>query len=213
MRDALGGAQAGLGIGVSADGYVTRTAAAAWSSRSRSARRYDAEFSRALDARLREIDASTPGTARTAGRRRRASRCRRCRCSSPAAIASRVETEAAVKRESILNTVGSLALDPAAALRRVSQPLARRPSARCRRCCRSSSSSAPSGSPAPGCRPRPRAPPRCSSASAWTASCCCTSRTGSRSTRIRRPMCPRRSPARRAACCSACGRRRRRSTG
>ena len=87
-----------------------------------------------------------------------------------------VETEAVVKRESILNTVGSLVRDPAAAVHRVPQRCGWSPSGRCRRCCRWSWCSARSASPAPACRPPPPARRRCCSASASTASCCSTSR-------------------------------------
>jgi len=110
MRDALGGAQAGLGIGVNADGYVTRDGRSRLVIAKPQRPPYDAEFSRALDARLREITRSSsdgaspppdaadeeprpPMQVEFAGGHRIA-----------------VETEAAVKRESILNTVGSLAL-------------------------------------------------------------------------------------------------------
>ena len=65
-----------------------------------------------------------------------------------------VETEAVVRRESILNTRRLARADPAAAVPRLPQRLARRASARCRRRCRCSSSSARSGSPAPRCRRR-----------------------------------------------------------
>ena len=103
--------QAGLNIGIGdATATSPRTAAAAWSWRGRSGRR-TTPTSRAR---------STPGCARStradrsrrqpddaAGRRAAAAA---ARSSSPAATASRVETEAVVRRESILNTVGSLAL-------------------------------------------------------------------------------------------------------
>ena len=74
---------------------------------------YDAEFSRALDARLQRdphgrIDA-TAATADTT-KPRRPSHGRRCGSSSPAATASRSKPKRSIKRESILNTVGSLAL-------------------------------------------------------------------------------------------------------
>jgi predicted exporter len=110
MRDALGGAQAGLGIGVNTDGYVTKDGRSRLVIAKPQRPPYDAEFSRALDARLREITRSSsdgaspppesadeeprpPMQVQFAGGHRIA-----------------VETEAAVKRESILNTVGSLAL-------------------------------------------------------------------------------------------------------
>jgi predicted exporter len=107
MRDALGGAPAGLGVGISADGYVTKDGRSRLVIAKPKRPPYDAEFSRALDTRLRGIAASPlaanadaddgeprpPMHVQFAGGHRIA-----------------VETEAAVKRESILNTVGSLAL-------------------------------------------------------------------------------------------------------
>ena len=107
VRDSLGGTQRGLNIGVTEGGYLSAD------NRSRliiaRPRRppFDTDFSRALDARLRQItsettapatsdgdeDAPPPMTVEFAGGHRVA-----------------VETEALVKRESIFNTVGSLAL-------------------------------------------------------------------------------------------------------
>ena len=87
-----------------------------------------------------------------------------------------VETEAVVRRESILNTVGSLALI-LPLLYLVFRSLWLVPSARCRRRSRWCSCSACSASPAPRCRRRRRRRARCCSASASTASCCCTSPT------------------------------------
>jgi predicted RND superfamily exporter protein len=110
VRDSLGGTQRGLNLGVTEGGYVSAD------SRSRliiaRPRRppFDTEFSRALDARLRQVrsevaapstfeednddeDRRPPMIVEFAGGHRVA-----------------VETEALVKRESIFNTVGSLAL-------------------------------------------------------------------------------------------------------
>jgi uncharacterized protein len=108
LRDAMGGAQAGFSVGVSADGYVTPDGHSRLVIARPKRPPYDARFSRALDARLHEIDRGIAGTAaghvdvledeprpplgvQFAGGHRIA-----------------VETEAVVKRESILNTVGSL---------------------------------------------------------------------------------------------------------
>ena len=109
VRDALGGAQAGFSVGISADGYVTPDGHSRLVIARPKRPPYDAEFSRALDARLREIEQAIGGAA--AGRhRRRQTRSRGRRCSVQFAGGHRiaVETEAVVKRESILNTVGSL---------------------------------------------------------------------------------------------------------
>ena len=75
---------------------------------------YDAEFSRALDARLR---ASLPSSSS-----RRAEPALRVEMAGGHRIA--VETEAFIRRESIVNTVGSLVLDSAASVFRVPKPLA-----------------------------------------------------------------------------------------
>jgi predicted RND superfamily exporter protein len=107
LRDSLGGTQRGLNIGVAEGGYLSAD------NRSRliiaRPRRppFDTDFSRALDTRLRQIASDIAGQANGdteddgqpalsvefAGGHRVA-----------------VETEALVKRESIFNTVGSLAL-------------------------------------------------------------------------------------------------------
>ena len=109
LRDALGGSQAGLNIGVSQDGYVTGDGRSRLVIAYPKRPPYDAAFSRALDARLRDIratiretvteppedslEARPPLGVEFAGGHRIA-----------------VETEAFVRRESIMNTVGSLAL-------------------------------------------------------------------------------------------------------
>jgi predicted RND superfamily exporter protein len=108
VRDALGGAQAGFGVGLSADGYVTPDGHRRLVIARPTLPPYDATFSRALDARLREIEhAIAAADARhidgPEGERR-----------PPLGVEFAgghriaVETEAVVKRESILNTVGSL---------------------------------------------------------------------------------------------------------
>ena len=58
LRDALGGAQAGFSVGISADGYVTPDGHSRLVIARPKRPPYDAAFSRALDARLREIEAS-----------------------------------------------------------------------------------------------------------------------------------------------------------
>jgi predicted RND superfamily exporter protein len=108
VRDAVGGAQAGFTAGISADGYVTPDGHSRLVIARPKRPPYDARFSRALDATLRQIEQAI-GTAEDddieapdggpqpplrvqfAGGHRIA-----------------VETEAVVKRESVLNTAGSL---------------------------------------------------------------------------------------------------------
>ena len=109
LRAALGGTQAGFGVGLSGAGYVTPDGHSRLIIARPKRPPFDAEFSRALDARLREIEASISTPAANdaaddidprpplvvgfAGGHRIA-----------------VETEAFVRRESISNTVVSLAL-------------------------------------------------------------------------------------------------------
>jgi hypothetical protein len=62
MREAIGGAQAGLTLGVSADGYVTSDGRSRLVIARPKRPPYDAEFSRALDARLTAIAASVSAT-------------------------------------------------------------------------------------------------------------------------------------------------------
>jgi predicted RND superfamily exporter protein len=111
LRNALGGPQSGLHLGVAEGGYVTADGHGRLVIARPRRPPYDAAFSRALDARLREIVAAVhrapPADARNsdddetlpplqvefAGGHRIA-----------------VETEAVVRSEAIMNTVGSLAL-------------------------------------------------------------------------------------------------------
>ena len=107
LRDTLGATQVGLNIGGGRDGYVTPDGRRRLVMARPAKPPYDTEFSRALDGRLREIaarvsadpavedgaDVLPPMHVDFAGGHRVA-----------------VETEAVVKRESIVNGVGSLAL-------------------------------------------------------------------------------------------------------
>ena len=177
LRTQLGGTQAGRRPSASSHGgYVTADGRRRLRHRASRARPpYDTEFSRALDRVCSDSrrhrcagaagDPATPTSDAAAA----------ATSSSPAAIASRVETEAVVRRESIVNSVGSLALIlpllylvfrslwlvvvGSAAVGAVAARRARR--ARVRRRAR--------------CRRRPPARRRCCSASASTASCCSTS--------------------------------------
>ena len=117
LRDALGGTQAGFGVGVSGGGYVTPDGHSRLIIARPTHPSYDAEFSRALDARLHEIEASISHA--EASRHRPASvndADDDADARPPLAVGFAgghriaVETEAFVRRESILNTVESLAL-------------------------------------------------------------------------------------------------------
>ena len=108
MREQLGGSQAGINIGITEGGYVTRDGRRRLVMAQPARPPYDADFSRALSSRLENIRASAaaqPGDADPADDKR-----------GPLAIELAgghriaVETEALVRRESISNTVGSLAL-------------------------------------------------------------------------------------------------------
>jgi len=110
LRASMGGVQAGIGIGTSMDGYVTADRRARLVIARPKRPPYDSTFSNALDARLQAIRVAqrtasistaeigdepslTPMRVEFAGGHRIA-----------------VETEAIVRRESILSSVGSLAL-------------------------------------------------------------------------------------------------------
>jgi uncharacterized protein len=108
-RDALGGAQAGITIGLGADGYVSADNRRRLLIARPRRPPYDAEFSRALDVRLRAI--SMAAAAAGAADRDPDEEPRpplQVQFAGGHRIA--VETEAVVKSESIWNTVGSLAL-------------------------------------------------------------------------------------------------------
>jgi len=110
VKESLGGTQAGVGTGVGADGYVTHDGHSRLVIARPRVPPFDAAFSRALDARLREIGASIGGGA--ARPRESADDLSRppLRVEFAGGHRIAVETEAFVRRESIMNTVGSLAL-------------------------------------------------------------------------------------------------------
>ena len=111
LRDALGGAQSGINLGVSADGYVTKDGRRRLLIARPKRPPYDAAFSRALDARLREIAASTRAAAEAAARESRDDEpLPPLQVDFAGGHRIAVETEAVVKSESIMNTAGSLAL-------------------------------------------------------------------------------------------------------
>ncbi|HJZ77486.1 MAG TPA: MMPL family transporter [Vicinamibacterales bacterium] len=109
MRDALGGAQAGLNIGASAEGYVTADGRSRLLIARPKRPPYDAAFSRVLDARLQQIAASTIAAAATA-RDPDEEPLPPLQVQFAGGHRIAVETEAVVKSESIMNTVGSLVL-------------------------------------------------------------------------------------------------------
>jgi predicted exporter len=109
LRDALGGANAGVNIGVGADGYMTKDGRSRLLIARPTRPPYDAGFSRALDARLQQLTASTAAAAAAArdpGDEPRPPL--QVQFAGGHRIA--VETEAVVRSESIMNTVGSLVL-------------------------------------------------------------------------------------------------------
>jgi hypothetical protein len=108
MREAIGGAQAGLTLGVSADGYVTSDGRSRLVIARPRRPPYDAEFSRALDARLTAIAASVSATTAAGlhGDNDDSQPPMRVEFAGGHRIA--VETEAEVKSQTVWNTVGSL---------------------------------------------------------------------------------------------------------
>ena len=110
LRTSIGGVQTGIGIGTGMDGYVTADRRARLIIARPKRPPYDSTFSNALDARLQAIRAS----------RRAASTSAADSSDEPALPPMQVEfagghriavdTEAIVRRESILSSVGSLAL-------------------------------------------------------------------------------------------------------
>ena len=107
MRDALGGAQAGLTIGVSTDGYVTQDGRSRLVIARPKRPPYDVEFSRALDARLTAIAASA-ATAAAGLRDDNDDPQPPMRVEFAGGHRIAVETEAEVKSQTVWNTIGSL---------------------------------------------------------------------------------------------------------
>jgi len=108
LRDALGGAQAGFSMGISADGHVTKDGHGRLVMARPKRPPYDAEFSRALDARLREIEAAMAAAAASHPDAADEEPHPPLRVQFAGGHRIAVETEAVIKRESVLNTVGSL---------------------------------------------------------------------------------------------------------
>ena len=97
---------------------------------------FDAEFSRALDARLRQLTASTARLAAQARENGDEEPRPAMQVQFAGGHRIAVETEALVKRESIWNTAGALIAHSAAAVPGVPQPLARHRRLRCLPACR-----------------------------------------------------------------------------
>ena len=111
LRDALAGAQSAVTIGVSADGYLAKDGRSRLLIARPKRPPYDAAFSRALGARLQQIAASTRAATAAAARENHDEEpLPPLDVDFAGGHRIAVETEAVVKRESIGNTVGSLAL-------------------------------------------------------------------------------------------------------
>ena len=108
LRDALGGEQAGFSMGIGADGYVTRDGHGRLVMARPKRPPYDAQFSRALDARLREIERTMAAAAASRPDAADEEPQPPLRVQFAGGHRIAVETEAVIKRESVLNTVGSL---------------------------------------------------------------------------------------------------------
>ena len=108
LREQLGGAQAGLNIGITEGGYVTPDGRSRLIIAQPARPPYDAAFSRALLARLDSIRSSTAARARDGEPAGEARPPLDVQFAGGHRIA--VETESIVRWESISNTVGSLAL-------------------------------------------------------------------------------------------------------
>ena len=111
LRDQLGGAQAGVNLGVTEGGYVTPDSRSRLIIAHPAQPPYDTEFSRALAATLERIGAEIQ-TARRASARDTSDEEELPPATVEIAGGHRIaiETESVVRRESIMNTAGSLAL-------------------------------------------------------------------------------------------------------
>jgi predicted RND superfamily exporter protein len=107
LRTSVGGTRTGFNIGGGRDGYVTPDGQRRLVLARPRRPPYDAEFSRALDERLRQIAASVSRDAAPADDGEDHPPAMRVDFAGGHRIA--VETEALVKRESIINSIGSLA--------------------------------------------------------------------------------------------------------
>jgi predicted RND superfamily exporter protein len=110
LRDAMGGSQSGLNLGVTAGGYVTADGHGRLVIARPRRPPYDSAFSRALDARLRQIVADLRGKPTTSPESADEEALPPLRVEFAGGHRIAVETEAVVRNEAIMNTVGSLAL-------------------------------------------------------------------------------------------------------
>jgi predicted exporter len=108
LRDALGGSKSGINIGVSADGYVTPDGRSRLVIARPKRPPYDAEFSRALDARLHTIEASIAADAAARPRDKDEEPLPPMAVQFAGGHRIAVETEAVVRSETWWNTFGSL---------------------------------------------------------------------------------------------------------
>ena len=109
VRESLGGAQQGLNIGVTSGGYISRDSQSRLIIARPTRPPFDAAFSRALDGRLTAIAAEV-ASARAENVDPDDEQLPPLAVDFAGGHRVAVETEAAVRRESIWNTVGSLAL-------------------------------------------------------------------------------------------------------
>jgi predicted RND superfamily exporter protein len=110
LRDAMAGTEVGFGADITGTGYVTPDGRSRLVIARPRRPPYDADFSRALDARLREIDTSIRSGASEDPDKAEGEPHPPPKVEIAGGHRIAVETEAFVRRESISNTVGSLAL-------------------------------------------------------------------------------------------------------
>jgi predicted RND superfamily exporter protein len=108
VRDSLGGTQQGLNIGVTGGGYLSKDNRSRLIIARPKRPPFDAEFSRALDARLKAIDADLVAHRAQPPDEDEPHPAMSVEFAGGHRVA--VETEAIVRHEAIMNTVGSLAL-------------------------------------------------------------------------------------------------------
>jgi len=108
LRDAVGGAKSGVDIGVGADGYITADGRSRLVIARPNRPPYDAEFSRALDARLHAIEGAVAKAASARPREKDEEPLPPMTVQFAGGHRIAVETEAVVKSEAWWNTFGSL---------------------------------------------------------------------------------------------------------
>ena len=108
MRDALGGSQNGINIGVGTDGYVTQDGRSRLVIARPKRPPYDTEFARALDDRLQKIESAAAAAAASEPREKDEEPLPPMTVQFAGGHRIAVETEAVVKSETWWNTFGSL---------------------------------------------------------------------------------------------------------